>query len=52
MDEYLVLKESEYVFQEVPSLPPKRDIDFTVDLVRGVVPSSKDTYNMGTSQLK
>jgi hypothetical protein len=36
-----VLKEFEYVFQEVPGLPPKRDIDFFVNLMPGATPVSK-----------
>ena len=43
-----MLKEFEDVFQEVPSLPPKRDIEFTIDLVHGFVLASKAPYMMGT----
>ena len=31
--------------------PPKRDIDFTIDLVPGAVPVSKDPYRMSTPEL-
>ena len=27
--------------EEIPGLPPKRDLDFTIELVRGAVPNSK-----------
>ena len=36
-----VLTEFEDVFQEVPRLPPKRDIDFSVNLMLGATPVSK-----------
>jgi hypothetical protein len=38
---HAVLKEFEDVFQEVPGLPPKRDIDFSVNLMPGLAPVSK-----------
>jgi hypothetical protein len=47
-----ILKEFEDVFQEVPRLPPKRYIDFSVNLMPGVAPVSKDPYRMSTSELK
>jgi hypothetical protein len=34
----LVLQEFEYVFLEIPGLPPKRDIYFSNDLVPRVSP--------------
>jgi hypothetical protein len=36
----------------VPILPRKRDIDFSIDLVLGSTPVSKDPYKMGTPELK
>ena len=30
--------------EKIPGLPPRRDIDFTIELVPGVVPSSKAPY--------
>jgi hypothetical protein len=44
IEEYAVLKEFEDVFQEVPGLPPKRDIDFSVNLMPGATPVSKAPY--------
>ena len=35
----------------MPALPPKRDIDFTIDLVSGVAPVSKTPYKMSTPDL-
>ena len=40
-----VLKEFKDIFPEqVPELPPKRNIDFTIDLIHGVVPTLKSPY--------
>ena len=45
LEDIPVLKEFEDIFlEEVPGLPPKRDIDFTIDLIRGAVPASKAPY--------
>jgi hypothetical protein len=33
-------------------LPPKRDIDISIDLVLGVSPVSNNPYRMSTPQLK
>ena len=47
-----VLKEFTDVFlEEIPRLPPKRELDFTIDLVPGVVPSSKAPYRMNILEL-
>ena len=50
--DHVVLKEFEDVFQEVPGLPPKRDIDFSVKFIPGAAPISKAPYKMSTSELK
>jgi hypothetical protein len=47
-----VLKDFKYVFQEVPGLPLKRDIDFSVNLMPGAAPVSKAPYRMSTPELK
>jgi hypothetical protein len=49
---HLVLKDFEYVFGEIPRFPPKRDIDFSVDLVPRVSPVFSTRYRMGTRELK
>jgi hypothetical protein len=47
-----VLWEFRDVFsEEVPGLPPKRDLDFSIDLVLGEVPTSKVPYRMSTPEL-
>ena len=38
-------------FNDVPGLPPKRDIDFTIDLVPGAALVSKEPYMMNTLEL-
>jgi hypothetical protein len=38
---YAVLKEFEDVFKEIPGLPPKRDIDFSINMMPGEAPVSK-----------
>jgi hypothetical protein len=35
IEDYAVLKEFEDVFKEIPGFPPKRDIDFSINLVPG-----------------
>ena len=45
LEEFHVLQEFRDVFlDEIPGLPPKRDIDFTIELVPGVAPVSKAPY--------
>jgi hypothetical protein len=52
LEYFSVLQEFEYVFQEIPGLPPKREIHFSIDLVPGATPISKKTYRMSTPELK
>ena len=37
--------------EEIPGLPPRRELDFTIELVPGVVPSSKAPYHMNILEL-
>jgi predicted aspartyl protease len=41
LEDHVVLKDFEDVFKEVLGLPPKRDIDFSVNLMLGAAPMSK-----------
>jgi hypothetical protein len=52
IEDHEVLKEFEDVFPEVPGLPPKRDIDFSVNLMPGTTPVSKAPYRMSMPELK
>jgi hypothetical protein len=52
IDDHSVLWEFKDVFpEEVLGLPPKRDLDFSIDLVPRAVPSSKVPYRMSTPEL-
>ena len=33
IEDYGVIQEFEDVFKEIPTLPPKRDIDFSINLI-------------------
>jgi hypothetical protein len=52
IEDYVVLKEFEDVFEEILGLLPKRDIDFSIYLMPGIALVSKTPYRMGTLELK
>jgi hypothetical protein len=52
IEDHPILRDFEDVFREIPRSPPKRDIDFSIDLVPGASPVSKTPYKMGTPELK
>jgi hypothetical protein len=52
LEDHVVLQDFEDVFKEIPGLPPKRDIDFSINLMPGVAPVSKTPYKMSTLELK
>jgi hypothetical protein len=52
IEDHPILYEFKYVFQEeVPRIPPKQDIDFSIDLILRVVSPSKVPYRMSTTKL-
>ena len=52
LEDFHVLQEFMYVFlNEILGLPPKRDIDFIIDLVLGAALVSKTPYRMSTPYL-
>jgi hypothetical protein len=51
LEDYPVLEDFEDVFKEVLGLPPKRDIDFSINLMLGETPVSKNPYIMSTPEL-
>ena len=52
LEDYHVLQEFRDVFlDEIPGLPPKRDNDFTIDLVPRAAPVSKTPYMMSTPKM-
>jgi hypothetical protein len=52
LKDYEVLEYFEDVFKEVHILPPRRDIDFSINLMPGAIPVSMTHYRMSTSELK
>jgi hypothetical protein len=52
LEYFSVLQEFEDVFQEIPGFTPRREIDFSIDLVTGVASVSKTPYRMSTPNLK
>ena len=52
LEDYQVLQEFKDMFlDEILGLPPKRDIDFTIELVPGEAPMSKAPYRMSTPEM-
>jgi hypothetical protein len=52
LEDHAVLEDFEYVFKEVSGLTPKRDIDFSINLIHGAAPVSRTPYKMSTPELK
>jgi hypothetical protein len=48
LEDHSILKYFDDVFKEIPGLPPKRDIDFSINLMPGAAPISKTPYRMST----
>jgi hypothetical protein len=47
-----ILREYKDVFpEEVPGLPPRRDMDFLIEITPGAVPASRTPYRMSTPEL-
>ena len=38
--------------EELPGMPPNRDVDFVIDLLPGTAPISKRPYRMSVEELK
>jgi hypothetical protein len=52
LEDHPILREYKYVFlEEVPGLPPRRDVDFSIELVLGLVPMSRTPYRVSTLEL-
>jgi hypothetical protein len=52
LEDHPKLREYRDVFsEEVPGLPPRRDIDFSIELAPGAVPMSRTPYRMSTPEL-
>jgi hypothetical protein len=52
LDDHPILRDYRYVFpEEVPGLPPRRDIYFSIELALGIVPVSRTPYRIITPDL-
>jgi hypothetical protein len=52
LEDHPTLREYKDVFpEEVPGLPPRRDIEFSIELASGAVPVSRTPYRMSTPEL-
>jgi hypothetical protein len=52
LDQYLVLSKFKDVFpNELPGLPPERELDFTIEIKPGAEPISKTLYQMKVQEL-
>jgi hypothetical protein len=48
-----VVRDSSDVFpEELPWMPPDREVEFVIDLLPGTAPISKRTYRMSVEELK
>jgi hypothetical protein len=52
LEDHSVMKYFEDVFNEILRLPPKRDIDFSINLIPGAASVSKTPYRMSTPEMK
>ena len=52
LEDFSVLQEFEDVLQEISRLPPRREIDFSIDLVPGDASVLKTPYRLSTPELK
>lgn len=48
----VVCEFSDVFLDEVPCLPPVKEIDFTIELVPGTAPISKAPYHMASGELR
>jgi hypothetical protein len=52
LDDHPILREYRDIFPEdVPCLPLRRDIDFSIEIALGAVPMSRTSYRMSTLEL-
>jgi hypothetical protein len=53
LEYFVVLHEFRYLFvDEIPKLPPRREIDFSIDLLPGSMLISKSPHRMSLPKLK
>jgi hypothetical protein len=52
LEDYAVLQRFKDVFvEEIPKLPPRREIDFSIDILSGSTPIPKEPYRMSLPKL-
>lgn len=51
IDQIPIVCEYEEIFRDISGLPPKREIDFCIDLVPGTTPISKAPYRMAPFEM-
>jgi hypothetical protein len=52
LEDHPILREYKDMFpKEVPDLPLRRDIDFSIEITPGAIPTSKTPYRMSTPEL-
>jgi hypothetical protein len=52
LEDIPVVNEFQYVFpQELPGMPPDREIEFTIDLIPETAPIAQEPYKMGPKEL-
>ena len=47
-----IVQDFEYIFQEILGLPPKREIDLSIELVPGMSPIPKTPYRMAPMEMQ
>ena len=53
LEDILVIKEFPDVFpEELPGLPPVREVDLSIEVIQGITPISKAPYHMAPTKLK
>ncbi|XP_058075525.1 uncharacterized protein LOC131223943 [Magnolia sinica] len=52
VEQILIVNEFSEVFQDIPGLLPKRDVDFIIDLIPGTAPISRSPYRMSPVELR
>jgi hypothetical protein len=51
LDEIRIVQEFSYVFPELPSMPPHRDIEVIIELLPGTPPISRRSYKKPMNEL-
>ena len=53
LENILVVKDFSDVFpEELPSIPPEREVDSSIEILPGTIPTSRESYRMAPTELK